>query len=746
MVHTSEATKALLTQLTVVLDQNVGRALTLEEAIELNNYGLPEDMFKDTRSRKMKIIGSSSTSTSSSTATTVAASTSVGSGGGVNKKERDPALQAAMSNFCSDSQSLGETSSLNSNNGTTYSKVIDIGRIMSNANSNSVANSSNASSVSVESAQNSDVLNTVPNSQRVVFCCPKQGPLSYLLQLATSLSPSPATSSSSSGTQGLASTNRRILPSPSGVAAMEDGDGSINLSSCIKTLFDRGKATTSRKKDKVVTSGGGEGVGSGRNRRNGFSSEVVADYDAEKFSQFANILVNMDGVGGVHSLAGGAAENNHHGNHHHHHHLRHQQHQQQSSRTHLLTSSGSDVEFTDSLESENSVMQQGGTGDDDGREEVMDFASIVSAAVASNSDAASDRDHPNLSLLPEIPMSWLKVPNNHHAELSSPTTSSSASHSLITTAASSSSSSNGSNVATSTTNVVTVVQPVGNLPSPSPHSSSSTTPAHTEATQPAASIPQESRLLAGPSSTEESSLSAGGGGEAVGSQVQNIDQPMADESQSASEDILDVSLDLDSESLQHLLSFSGSPPRLHQTSSTYQPPPLPLSLPTGSVSATTTDTAPPLSPISQLFDRLEPAPITSPGGLSLTGPQLHINHEQKGYCHDNNHGHTITSGLGCLSTNISTRHSLTGVENQDVNVSPLLISSSVGHTSQMGVAGLSTSNNDVVSSSWASSPNSLQMWLESTSGWLSFVVKLRKEKIVCIVVLGFSVYMLEQEP
>ena len=712
MVQTSESTKSLLAQLTAVLDQNVQHASTLEEAIEMNNNGLPEDMFKDTRSRKIK-FGSTGTAAAVSGGAS-GSSSNGGNGGSSNKKDMEPILQAAMSNLSSDGQGGGggggESSkmAIDSSSGST-----------SGVNSNSISTpvvstpiSTPSSTVSIDSTQKA--LDVLSKSAHIIVCCQKPGSLSYILTVPTS------TANSASSTPiptPIPTPGRRILPSPTNGA--ESNSSILNkLSGLIKRTSAKCGKGSSKKAVKNPPQGE-------------LSSKVsMSDYDAEKFSKFANVLLNMDGIEGL--QAEGCDNNrkevpsdNHN----------QQQLRQPSaqSRVQLLTSSGSDAKFTNSLESENSVVTKRVECVEEPCNKVMDFASIVSNAVESNSEQmlVESSDHTDsdsvLPLLPEVPMSWLKIPTdaelNDHQQTSesmdasesedvictpTPATSSTNDTLSITIATPSVSSTTASNDATG-------VQ-ITNTPLPSPSNDSQSISINLRPPPP----PQLSS-----NSKDENHATNDHQPTIVGTQQvhanDTIDQPMAEtephNNSSANDDFLDVSLDLDAESLKQLLALSRSPESHH--SSSQKSPRLTIS----------TDTAP-LSPISQLFDSLEPAEITCPGAqldtLDSHLPNVDSIHEHRYTDKNENpgHSHTDFNSHAHLNLNVDAQQSIASHENQDntsFNLSNNVNSSQV----EPEVPGLAHGNiigPGDVSSTWTPSPNSLQLWLESTSGKLSYYV------------------------
>ena len=677
MVQTSDSTKALLNQLTGVLDQNVQRSSTLEEAIEMNNYGLPEDMFKDTRTRKMKGLTSfCSTCTGSTVATTTGAG---GSGsGGVVKRDMEPTLQAAMTNLCGDGcHSQGESSRVIGNK-----VAIDLSSL-AKTSLNSISTTSSSSSSSAGNSSNSappnglsqepGVLNVLSKSPHIIVC-QKQGSLSYILTLPTS-SNSPAAAVGSAPLP----PGRMILPSPTSGSG-QDASVSTKLSDLLKKSSSRNKSLA-KKPDKV----GGKGGMGGKSHLNGstFSSEVIKDYDAEKFSQFASILVNMDGIGGL-RLAESERED-----------MDHRSLGQQS-RTRSLTESISDAEFTDSLESESSTTQQVEAGDDE-HQEVMDFASIVSSAVAveSSPDTPSKRDHDTgvLSLIPEVPMSWLNVQSASHQGVSEEPKQIHSSPLSLTTAATTT----ATTTATPAPDTIQGTGSQGNVqlalplppPTPSPSVAKTTNDTSLRVLSSSLLLPHKGSSSNGNIHCQVENRMSDGDTQVC---VQVADQPMAEveslDEQSrhnTSDDFLDVSLDLDAESLQQLLSFSHSPePHRTLTSNYQQLQP--------AVSAADTS---PLSPISQLFDRLEPPTSTSPIHSSLT--DLHAVH---GPGHSHNPGPSSSQ-----MSNVESGATAYAPHNNQSPVTPVGLS--VCATTPQAL---------VTSSPWAPSPNSLQLWLESTSG------------------------------
>ena len=701
MVQTSESTKALLTQLTGVLDQNVQRASSLEEVIEMSNKGLPEDMFKDTRSRKTKFGGTNSA---------IAVSGGSGSGGNSNKKDMEPLLQAAMSNLHSDGQGAGgesssrmvvDCSSTSSTNGTVPgSTSISIAPTpTSTVISTPTSSISTAASMSLDSTQKA--LNVLSKSAHIIVCCQKPGSLSYILTVPTS-------STNSTASTPVPTPGRRILPSPGNGVESSNSCSIINkLSGLIRRTSEKcGKGSS---KNAVINSSQAE-----LSKVPSSTSEAVKDYDAEKFSKFANILVNMDGIEGLQTTESSTSEdapNNHYN--------QQQLQQLQQSRLQLLTSSGSDAEFTDSLESENSVTQQVECVEDS-HEEVMDFASIVSSAVGSNSDQrlGENCDHTSvLPLLPEVPMSWLKVIptstelNGHH-ERSDSMEATQTTEGLCTSTQANSSSAPPTTMTTASVTTTDVMTDVRIIDQPLPSSSDSNSTTATTDIPPGP--PLQLNLT-----TDGKNHSTKDHQSVIGTQIHAhvvIDQPMAvsehHNNGGAGDDFLDVSLDLDAESLQQLLTLSHSP-ESHR-SSTYQQQQS-LSHPTMS-----TDAAP-LSPISQLFDRLEPASITSPGAqIDLSDAQLLPNniHEQR---RDNssenpNHFHTDFNNHTHLN-NLSSQQSGANHENQSVTS----YNPSNDNSTQVGVPGRGSTGDVAGSSMWTPSPNSLQLWLESTSGKLIII-------------------------
>lgn len=678
MVQTSESTKALLIQLTGALNQNVQRAFTLEEAIEMNNYGLPEDMYKDTRSRKMKIC------------TNTTASTCVNTAAGNKKKSMESTLQAAMSNLYShNTQTQGDSSSTRSTkitveNGGIACTTGDPKSVVPTTDSNCTAGglTSNVASMAIGSAQRAEVLNVLSKSPHIIVCYPKQGSASYIVTV-------PASSTSSQmGTQ---VPGRRILPSLGGTGA--EGSSSIS-SKMVSGLFtkssEKGKMS-SRKLDKSI---------GGRSHKNGskLSAEVKMDYDAEKFSQFANILVNMDGIGGLQSAEDAKKNTTVDFSYH---------CQEQPSRTQLLSSSGSDVDLTDRLESNSSAMHRIDTTVQNRQDELMDFASIVNNAVSFNSEAEEKGPSPMLSLPPEVPMSWLETTtcttNSPQVLPKSPAIA--AASSFINTTASSCGVS-----AVDSADVVSDTLCTPEKPLSVPSSTSTTTATTTITTTLESKLPSEPRLW----NSDENDGSLGDLEPAGATQVQVevIDQPMADvepldDSLSTSHDLLDVSLDLDPETLQQLLMFSGSP-ESHLSCAGQQ-----------SQHRVYADAAAPLSPISQLFDRLEPPVITSPEDASLTDSHMP--------------SATLATTQGNLSLTESHMQATTQehiVDNQDhpqIALDGNLESQCpLAHESQNVGASVGQSNiefpatrlgdgSGVVTGSWAPSPNSLQLWLESTA-------------------------------
>ena len=711
MVQTSESTKSLLSQLTAVLDQNVQRALTLEEAIEMNNNGLPEDMFKDTRSRKMK-IGPTSNSTAVSGGNI--GSSNIGNGGGSNKKD----LQVAMSYLSSDGQGGG-------GGGESSKMAVDCGSVSASTNNNSISTASAptnistaiptpistppSSTVSIDSTQKA--LDVLSKSAHIIVCCQKPGSLSYILTVPTSTANSTSSTATPVPTPAtpIPTPGRRILPSPANGVESSSGSSSIlnKLSGLVKRTSEKcGKGSSSKKVVKVSP----QGESSSK-----MTSAPAADYDLEKFSEFANILVNMDGIEGFQAEGCDSCNGEVPGNHH------NQQQLQQPvlSRLQLLTSSGSDAEFTDSLESKSSVSKQV----EDPCEKVMDFASIVSSAVASNSDQmivveSSDHNDSVLPLLPEVPMSWLKIPTstellNGHPQTSESmeTTESEEDISNMRTLATSHDASSITTVTTasiSTTasklNDVTDVQ-ITTKPLPSPSDSHSTTCNSTSTPRPPPQFNSSSNGENYPTNNHQLTT--------VNTQVRAhddiiVDQPMTEleprnnSSSGASDDFLNVSLDLDAESLQQLLALSRSPESHHSSNQNQQKP---------SHLTITTDTTQPLSPMSQLFDRLEPAGITSSPGRAQRNPAdsylSNAIHDQRFTDENPSHSHTDFNGHTHLDLSVDTQPSI-AINHENRNLS----------TSQVEVSGLTQGNVGDISSTWTPSPNSLQLWLESTSGKL----------------------------
>ena len=719
MVHTSESTKSLLSQLTAVLDQNVQRALTLEEAIEMNNNGLPEDMFKDTRSRKMKI--GNSTAVSGGNSSNISSSSNIGNGGGSNKKKD---LQAAMSYLSSDSQGGG-------GGGESSKMAMDCGSVSAGTYSNSMSNASTptnnnvsttaipapistppTSTVSIDSTQKA--LDVLSKSAHIIVCCQKPGSLSYILTVPTSTANNSTSSSTATPPVPTPATpiptpGRRILPSPANGAESSIGSSSIlnKLSGLVKRTSEKcGKGSSS--KTAVKTPAQGESSGK-------MTSAPAADYDLEKFSKFANILVNMDGIEGFQAEGCDSCNEEVPGNH-----LNQQQLRQPvPSRLQLLTSSGSDAEFTDSLESESSVSKQV----EDPRDKVMDFASIVSNAVGSNSDqmiVVKSSDHTDsadsvVPLLPEVPMSWLKIPTstellNGHPQTSESmeTTESEEDISSMHTLATSRDASPATAVTTASNDVRDVQ--IANKPLPSPSGSHSTSDM---TSRPPPRSNGENRST----NTHQSAM--------VGTQVHShsnniVDQHMAESeprnnsSSGASDDFLNVSLDLDAESLQQLLALSQSPESHHSSNQNQQKP---------SHLTITTDTAQPLSPISQLFDRLEPAGGTSSPGRAQRDPAdsylsnaIHA-HDQRFTDENPSHSHTDFNGHTHHNViNVGAQPSI-AINHENCNLS------AVNSSQVEEVSGLTQGNVGDISSTWTPSPNSLQLWLESTSGKLLSIKK-----------------------
>ena len=727
MVHTSESTKSLLSQLTAVLDQNIQRALTLEEAIEMNNNGLPEDMFKDTRSRKMKI--GNSTAVSGGNSSNISSSSNIGNGGGSNKKKD---LQAAMSYLSSDSQGGG-------GGGESSKMAMDCGSVSAGTYSNSMPNASTpttttnmsttavpvpvstppTSTVSIDSTQKA--LDVLSKSAHIIVCCQKAGSLSYILTVPTSTANNSTSSSTATPPVPTPATpiptpGRRILPSPANGAESSSGSSSIlnKLSGLVKRTSEKcGKGSS----PKMAVKTPAQGESSGK-----MTSVPATDYDLEKFSNFANILVNMDGIEGFQAEGCDSCNEEVPGNH-----LNQQQLRQLvPSRLQLLTSSGSDAEFTDSLESEGSVSKQV----EDPRDKVMDFASIVSNAVGSNSDqmiVVKSSDHTDsadsvLPLLPEVPMSWLKIPTstellNGHPQTTSEsmeTTESeqdiSSVHTLATSRdASPATAVTTASISTTASNDVRDVQ-IANKQLSSPSGSHSTSDL---TSRPPPRSNGENYSI----NNHQSAM--------VGTQVHArsnnvIDQPMAESeprnnnsSSGAGDDFLNVSLDLDAESLQQLLALSRSPESHHSSNQNQQKP---------SHLTITTDTAQPLSPISQLFDRLEPAGGTSSPGRAQRDPAdsylsnaIHA-HDQRFTNENPSHSHTDFNGHTHHNVNVDAQPSI-AINHENHNLS------AVNSSQVEEVSGLTQGNVGDISSTWTPSPNSLQLWLESTSGKLLSIKK-----------------------
>ena len=642
----------------------------------MNNSGLPEDMFKDTRSRKMK-IGSTSNATAVS-----GSSNNNGSGGSSNKRDMEPILQAAMSNLSSDGQGGGESSRMamdcGSTSGTNSNSISTASTPTSTAISTPISTPS--STISIDSTQKA--LNVLSKSAHIIVCCQKPGSLSYILTVPTST----ANSTSSTPTP-IPTPGRRILPSPA--------NGVESSSSILSKLSGLIRRTSEKCASKMAT----------KNPPQGESSSKVSalDYDAEKFSKFANILVNMDGIEGFQAEGCNSEEvpSNHHN--------QQQLQQPAQSRLQLLTSSGSDAEFTDSLESENSVIKQVECVEDP-RDKVMDFASIVSSAVGSNSDPMSveNSDHTDsdsaLPLLPEVPMSWLKIPTNTELNDHQQTSESmeatesqdtSCTHTLATSCDTLSTTVTTASIRTTASNDVTDMQ-ITNKPLPSPSESH------------AISTPRPPPQLNSNSNGENHSTDDHQ--PTVGTQVHAhiVNQPMTEPDPhnncSVNDEFLNVSLDLDAESLQQLLALSRSPESHHPSNQK------------SSHLTISTDTAP-LSPMSQLFDRLEPARITSPGAqLDPSDSRLPNSIHEQRYADSNEnpgHSHTDFNSHTHLNLNVDSQQSIANHENQDI---ALVNVSNVINSSQVEIPGLVQGNIGDVSSTWTPSPNSLQLWLESTSG------------------------------
>ena len=198
-----------------------------------------------------------------------------------------------------------------------------------------------------------------------------------------------------------------------------------------------------------------------------------------------------------------------------------------------------------------------------------------------------------------------------------------------------------------------------------------------------------------------------------------VDQPMAESeprnnsSSGTSDDFLNVSLDLDAESLQQLLALSRSPESHHSSNQNQQ---------NSSHSTITTNTAQPLSPISQLFDRLEPAGGTSSPGRpqrdsvdSYLSNAIHA-HDQRFTDENPSHCHTDFNGHTHHNVNVDAQPSIAiNCENRNL--------SAVNSSQVEEVSGLTQGNVGDISSTWTPSPNSLQLWLESTSGKLVSIKK-----------------------
>ena len=310
-------------------------------------------------------------------------------------------------------------------------------------------------------------------------------------------------------------------------------------------------------------------------------------------------------------------------------------------------------------------------------------------------------------------MSWLKIPSNTHQHSSEnmeatesedivcTRTLTTSSNTLSTTVATASFSSN-----TAGNSDVTGAQ-ITTRPLPSPSGSYSTS-ASTPRPPPHSSSNGENHSAKDHQSTA---------GTQVHARNEIVDQPMTEteprNNSSPSDDFLNVSLDLDAASLQQLLALSRSP-ESHQSSRSNQK----------SSHFTDSTVVAPLSPISQLFDRLEePARLTGPGAqLNPSDSCIPNGIHERSYTEENpGHSHTDVNSHAHLNVSVDAQSS---VANQD-------ITSFNVNSSQVEVPGLAQGNIADVSSTWTPSPNSLQLWLESTSGKLLSV----KHTCICQVTI-----------
>ena len=127
LVNSNEEAQALIKQLSLVLGQNLGKAQTLEDAIAMNNTGLPFDKFEETRSKKQrsKVV--------------------------VSKRET-PVIPD------------GDLDSVACSSGT---------NMEDDGEGSSAAEANRTSSL--------EVLKVLSASPHIIFCYPKDGPMSYVL-------------------------------------------------------------------------------------------------------------------------------------------------------------------------------------------------------------------------------------------------------------------------------------------------------------------------------------------------------------------------------------------------------------------------------------------------------------------------------------------------------------------------------------------------------------------------------------
>ena len=259
MTTPAESTSTVISQLATVLALNLQRAATLEEAIEINNTGLPVDKFEESRSKKMK----------------------------------KDVVDVPMVN------SMSEISYPMLNEAGTTLKESSVG-LNSNLKESTVGLNSNGAAV----PNSKEFLQVLSASPHIIVCYPQNGPMSYVLTVPTASTTNKKTPHSTIlpnvyvPTQGEPETTESSpLFAKAGMTKDTMGKRKVTstiptvtqvLSSLLKNTEERRKLVRTMSNDvqneapvpRIIT-----------HARHTASKE---DYNPESFSEFAKNLLTMD--------------------------------------------------------------------------------------------------------------------------------------------------------------------------------------------------------------------------------------------------------------------------------------------------------------------------------------------------------------------------------------------------------------------------------------------------------------------